>query len=106
MFGASPIPVGHRVEVFVLCRDVGVFGRDFKPQPTEPLVHDLSTGVWYGRTWHFDPNDAGLLEPRSPGPAPGTPVVERFSGVVAECVVVNQGQSPVDAATTLHLDVE
>ena len=107
MFGANPIPVGHRIEVFTLAKDIGVFGKDVQPQPDEPLVHDLTSGVWFGRTWHFASNGTDLSEPRSATPGVGTQIVERFVGVVKECIVASYGYSSAQCmATTRHIDVD
>lgn len=105
LFGSNPIPVGHR---FHLAKDVGVFGKDVQVQEREPLVHDLTTGLWFGRTWHFAPGgEAGLLTPRSPEPAPGTSIASRFIDVVRACVVASHGQTSQQCvATTLHVEVE
>lgn len=107
LLGAMPIPVGHRVDVHVLARDVGVFGTDIQPVPDEPLVRDLDTGIWYGRAWHVAPGaGASIREARSPSPAAGVHVVEQYRAVVRACVVVSEGISREQAvATTLHLEI-
>lgn len=107
LFGAAPIPVGNQVEVFYLSRDVGLFGKDVQAQPEEPAVHDLTTGIWYGRMWHFSPGNEGkLLSARTPDPAPGVQIVSSFRGVVRGCVIATEGHSREQAAaSTIHIEV-
>lgn len=109
LLGAMPIPVGHRVEVYILSRDVGVFGTDIQPQPDEPLVRDLETGVYYGRTWQMKPLTHGALSitaPRSSEPADGVAVVETMQGRVAACLVLSDGVHDKQAAqTTLAIEL-
>jgi hypothetical protein len=64
MMGVVPIPVGHRVEVRVVCRDVAVFGTKLEPQPLAPLVVDLDTGIVYGESWHFQ--EISMYQPGIP----------------------------------------
>ena len=106
LLGAMPIPVGHQVEVFILSKDVAVIGTDIQPVPDEPMVHDLDTGVWYGRMWHVAPGPgAGIGQPRLPSLAPGVQVAQQFRAVVRQCVVVSEGYAREQAVnTTLHLD--
>lgn len=96
MLGAMPIPIGHRVEIYTLSRDVGVFTTDVQPAPDEQLVQDLETGVFYGRTWHFQkaPYD-GLLEyraPRTDQPPAHVAVLDKVRGRILECRVLTEGQ--------------
>jgi hypothetical protein len=49
-----PIPVGHRVEVRVFVRETTVlFSSSKEPQPDQPVVTDLDTGVVFGPAWAF-----------------------------------------------------
>jgi len=106
LYGVVPIPLGHEIEVFYLSRDVGLFGKDIQVQLEEPMIHDLTTGIWYGRIWHFAPgNDAKVLTARSADPAPGVQVASSFRGVVRGCVVVTDGHMREQCAgTTLHVE--
>jgi hypothetical protein len=45
--GALPIPAGHPIEITT-------YSLNDDPQPYDPLVRDLSTGVVYARTWHYE----------------------------------------------------
>lgn len=48
------IPVGHRVEVRVLVRETTVlFSSSKEPQPDQPVITDLDTGVVFGPAWAF-----------------------------------------------------
>jgi hypothetical protein len=106
MLGAIAIPIGHPVECFVLSRDLGVFQKDVQPVPSEPLVRDLQTGVYYGRHWHFSPGPgAATGTPRTSDPAEGVGVVERFTGRVKACLVSTDGVTQHQhAETTLVID--
>ncbi|MFO0682586.1 MAG: hypothetical protein U0234_11070 [Sandaracinus sp.] len=109
LFGCVAIPVGHRVEVYVLTRDQGIFSTDVRPDPREPLVRDLDTGVYYGRGWHFGTvgDGVGTLAPRVPHPPKGVTVAERFSGRVTNCIVWTDGQTEkYHAATTLEIELD
>ena len=104
--GAVPIPVGHRVEVLILTRNVSVFGRDMQPQKSDPLIFDQTTGIWYGFEWQLASGEAGLRLGYWPAPAANTEVAERFAGVVGACVVAASSASGDSRtySTTLHLD--
>jgi len=107
LFGSGFARIGNHVEVFYLSRDVGLFGKDVQAQPDEPAVHDLTTGIWYGRMWHFSPgSDGGLLAARTPDPGPGVQIVSSFRGVVRGCVIATEGHSREQAAaSTIHIEV-
>lgn len=109
MLGAMPIPVGHRVEVYILTRDVGVFGTDIQVQGDEPLVRDLDTGIYYGRTWQLKtavPTPATFRAPRVGQPADGVGIVEKLEGRITECLVLSDGLHDKQAAvTTLVVDL-
>lgn len=110
LLGVGPIPVGHRVEVYILSRDVGVFGADVQPQPEEPLLRDVETGIHYGRTWHLERQDGewpadGLTKPRTAKLA--VPLAERIEGRVTACFVVSEGVHNHQAsATTVVVEIE
>ena len=106
--GTVAIPVGHRVAVIILCRDAAVFGRDMKPVPHEPLLVDLTTGIYYGFEWQLASEVRDLRLVFSPEPAPNAEIAERFTGVVASCMVVatQASGSSRTYSTTLELDVE
>lgn len=107
MLGAMPIPVGHRVECFILCRDAGIFTKDIQPVLDEPLVRDLETGIYYGRLWQFAPGIiASTGTPRTSDPAPDVTVAARFTGRVKACLVLTAGVTQHQhAETTLVIDV-
>lgn len=111
VFGAVAIPTGHRVEVYVLTRDLGILSRDIRPDPDEPLVRDLDTGVYYGRHWQFAEVEASptrrALSARRPEPPPGVAVAERFTGRVTTCVVWSDGMTQHQhTVTTLTVELE
>ena len=103
-----PIPVGHRVDVIILARNIGLFGSKLEPQDRQPIVFDQTTGIWHGYEWQFamdaHPTDYVYV----PRPREDTQVVERYSGVVAACVIVSgeaSGSSRI-LSTSLHIDVQ
>lgn len=109
LLGGIAIPVGHRVEVLVLTRDVGVFSKDIRPDPAEPLVRDLDTGVYYGRHWQFRMAEPSMrtLTVRLPQPPDDVVVAERVVGRVVTCIVWTDGQTEkFHAATTLVVELE
>lgn len=102
------IPLQHRVEVFVLEKTfLKVKSRDY-------VLYDHSTGIWYGYDKSFEvANESEVLgTPRGrPTPSPSLRkelhIAERFTGVVAACVVAfESGGSPMDASTTIYIDVD
>ena len=103
--GTLPIPVGHRIHVFYLMRDVGTSTVEIQEQ--EPLVHDLTTDIWFGSDWQLAPGGDGFLSPRNGGPpAPGVEG-RSFRGTVRACAVATFGMlATARTATTLHVEVE
>ena len=110
LLGSMPIPVGHRVQVHILSRDMGVFSKDIQAQLKEPLVRDLDTGIYYGRLWHCRPtvpSAIGFDEPRSPQPADGVAIAETFDGRIVECVVLSENfLDKQGTQTTLVVDID
>lgn len=106
MLGAIAIPVGHPVECFILSRDRGIFSKDIGPVPSEPLVRDLQTGIYYGRHWHFSPGAGTAVgTPRTSDPAKDVGIAERFTGRVKMCLVMTDGITQHQhAETTLVID--
>jgi len=107
--GTLPIPVGHRIQVFYLMRDVGLFGAKIELQEHAPLVHDLTTDIWFGDHWQLAPGDrdGGLFTPRSSELPRGVTVGRSFRGTVQACVVATWVNMPTQrTATTLHVEVE
>jgi len=105
--GTLPIPVGHRVQVFYLMRDVGLFGSKIEIQDKEPLVHDLTTDIWFGSFWQLAPGDAGHLSAREANPPAGVTIGRSLQGTVRVCVVATFGMLETPrTATTLHVEVE
>lgn len=83
--GALPIPVGNRIEI-------AIFALNKAPQPHDPLVRDLTTGVVYARTWHYERDVSDVT--RLPMAIRGDlPVVERIVGV-ARAVRIVSGLCP------------
>lgn len=105
--GTLPIPVGHRIQVFYMMRDVGLFSSKVELQEQEPLVHDLTTDIWFGSYWQLAPGGDGFLTPRT-GRAPSSTVEGRsFRGTVRACAVATFGTPETPrTATTLHVEVE
>jgi hypothetical protein len=107
ILGVVAVPVGHRVEVTVFTRDVGVVRVDLVPQPQEPLVRDLDTGVAYGRIFHFShqegvqPDVTLPLEART-----DLEVAERVVGRVVACRVISGGRREAWHQTTLVIAPE
>lgn len=106
--GALPIPAGHRVEV-------STFALNGAPQPFDPLVRDLTTGVVYARTWHYDRDTTDVtmlpmtvradlqLASRVEGQVRGVRIVSGLcpgesgrSGLVSTLLVAVEGSSPLD----------
>jgi hypothetical protein len=54
--GALALPIGHRVEISIFALNTGAFKVKLEPQPYDPLIRDLSTGVVYARNWHYQQN--------------------------------------------------
>jgi hypothetical protein len=105
LLGAMPIPVGHRVEVYLLSQEGGFLRPGRQPRPDEPLVRDLETGVDYGRTWHFRavPTSGVLSSVRcayGAEPAEGVAIEEKLEGCVVACRVLIDGIADKQAATT------
>lgn len=87
--GVLAIPAGHRVEISIFALNVGAFRAKLEPQLHDPLIRDLSTGVVYGRTWHYaqqDTTDVALLPMAVRG---DLAVVERVVGEVLGARVVS-----------------
>jgi hypothetical protein len=111
LLGAMPIPVGHRVEVYILTKDTGVFSTNIEPVPDEPLVRDVDTGIYYGRTWQFrvaegNATMGSITLPRTHQPGEHVSVAEKLEGRVAECRVLSEGiHDKQCAATTVVVDV-
>lgn len=111
LLGAMPIPVGHRVEVYILTRDTGVFSTHVEAVPDEPLVRDVDTGIYYGRTWQFRVADgstalSSITKARTSEPAEHVTVAEKLEGRIAECRVLSDGlHDKQAAATTLVVEV-
>ena len=97
----AAVPVGHRVELRLFARDVGVFSTKVEAQTDEPLVTDHDTGVVYGAGWHFEEitmyvsgqSRALPLEVRS-----DLPEVARLIGRVLACRLARIGSG--DSAFT------
>ena len=105
--GTLPIPVGHRIHVFYLMRDVGLFGSKIELQEQEPLVHDLNTDIWFGSYWQLAPGDGGHLTARDANPPADVTIGRSFRGTVRMCVVATFGMLETPrTATTLRVEVE
>ena len=105
LLGAMPIPFGHRVEVYLLSREGGFLQPGRQSRPSEPLVRDLETGVYYGRTWHFRarPTPGALntvQRAHASEPAESVAIEQKLEGRVVECRVLSDGVADKQAATT------
>ncbi|UJR79702.1 hypothetical protein [Sandaracinus amylolyticus] len=100
--GVIALPVGRRVEVTIFAREEGVFSVAKVPQSDEPLVRDLDTGVVYGRSWHFQDEQATRWNALiSMSVRDDLEVAERVVGRVIACRVLSEGYSDPWQQTTI-----
>lgn len=97
----AAIPVGHRVELRLFSREVGVFSKKLEPHVDQPLVTDLDSGVVYGAGWHFEPISMYVSGQSRPLPLEvrsDIPEVARLAGRVVACRIARIGNT--DSAFT------
>jgi hypothetical protein len=107
LYGVAPIPVQHRVEVFGV-ENLTIFGHSVGPRIGDWAVYDHSTGIWYGSSQYFDVSDDPVPGTYWPSFRKDLRFTERFTGVVAACIVIGDRSTSSTACptqTTLHVDV-
>ena len=107
----APVPVGHRVEVCFLRRQVPGMVRDrVLEDDHQPVITDLDSGVVYGSELAWGDNTTrrqGAPLPLKVGPLADSDVKRRLVGRVRACRVVTvRGAGEVDVQTLLQVEVE
>lgn len=99
--GAAPIPVGHRVEVWLLQADAGLISTG----NVGPVVRHIETGVVYGPSWAYA-KETAFVEQAPPVELdlrPDAVITAHFKARVAYCRIVSTRSDNLDQATTLIL---
>jgi hypothetical protein len=96
------IPVGHRVSITVFADNVGVVRPKMQPVPLQPWVQDLTTGIVYGRSWHYLADVTSDIARLPLEPRKDLQVVEQIIGVVRATRIV---RGPFEPASDAYADV-
>lgn len=99
--GAAPIPVGHRVEVWLLQADAGVISSG----NIGPVVRHVETGVVYGPWWAYE-KESSFVEHAPPTALdlrPDAVITAHFKARVVYCRIVSTRSDNLDQTTTLIL---